>query len=69
MTKTKAVLLLITLAILGANFVAAQDASIPTEPPQELVIQVEVPATVHAVWQAFTTSDGLTTWLTPGNFS
>jgi len=34
-------------------------------PPQELVIQVEVPAPVHAVWEAFTTSEGLSTWLTP----
>jgi uncharacterized protein YndB with AHSA1/START domain len=35
-------------------------------PPQELVIQVDVPAPIHDVWRAFTTSEGLSTWLTPG---
>jgi uncharacterized protein YndB with AHSA1/START domain len=31
-----------------------------------LVLQVTVPAPLAAVWQAFTTSEGLSTWLTPG---
>jgi uncharacterized protein YndB with AHSA1/START domain len=31
-----------------------------------LVLEVTVPAPVHAVWDAFTTSAGLSTWLTPG---
>ena len=63
----KAVLLSMTLAA-GAGFAAAQNAATtpaPATPPEELMIQVEVPAPLHAVWQAFTTSDGLTTWLTP----
>lgn len=32
---------------------------------RKLVIELEVPATVHEVWKAFTTSDGLTSWLAP----
>ena len=31
-----------------------------------LVLEVTVPAPLSAVWQAFTTSEGLSTWLTPG---
>jgi uncharacterized protein YndB with AHSA1/START domain len=31
-----------------------------------LVLEVTVPAPLHAVWEAFTTSAGLSTWLTPG---
>jgi len=33
--------------------------------PQQFVIEIEVPAPVHEVWQAFTTSEGLSTWLFP----
>ncbi len=35
------------------------------EPPLQLMIEVEVPARLPAVWEAFTTSEGLSTWLTP----
>jgi uncharacterized protein YndB with AHSA1/START domain len=55
--------------VLGAAVGSAQTpatGTIALPSPQELVIQVEVPAPIHAVWQAFTTSDGLSTWLTPG---
>ena len=31
-----------------------------------LMLEVTVPAPLGAVWQAFTTSEGLSTWLTPG---
>ena len=31
-----------------------------------LILEVTVPAPLAAVWQAFTTSEGLSTWLTPG---
>ena len=31
-----------------------------------LVLEVTVPAPLSAVWEAFTTSAGLSTWLTPG---
>ena len=32
---------------------------------QSLIIEVTVPAPIDEVWKAFTTSEGLTTWLTP----
>ena len=63
--KMKAVLLSMLLAGFGTGYAAAQDGASATAPPQELVIQVEVPAALPAVWKAFTTSEGLTTWLTP----
>jgi uncharacterized protein YndB with AHSA1/START domain len=31
-----------------------------------LLLEVTVPAPLHVVWEAFTTSAGLSTWLTPG---
>ncbi len=34
-------------------------------PEKALIFEVAVPATRSAVWQAFTTSEGLSTWLTP----
>ena len=35
-------------------------------PEKALIIEVTVPAARAAVWQAFSTSEGLSTWLTPG---
>jgi len=35
-------------------------------PEKALILEVTIPAPIAAVWQAFTTSDGLSTWLTPG---
>jgi uncharacterized protein YndB with AHSA1/START domain len=35
-------------------------------PEKALIFEVTIPASRTAVWQAFTTSDGLSTWLTPG---
>ena len=35
-------------------------------PNKALKFEVEVPASVEAVWQAFSTSEGLSAWLTPG---
>jgi uncharacterized protein YndB with AHSA1/START domain len=35
-------------------------------PHQSLKFEVSVPASLDAVWQAFSTSEGLSTWLTPG---
>jgi uncharacterized protein YndB with AHSA1/START domain len=34
-------------------------------PDKALIFEVTIPASPTAVWQAFTTSDGLSTWLTP----
>jgi uncharacterized protein YndB with AHSA1/START domain len=56
----------ILLALGPAHFAEAQNAARPTDTaPQRLVIEVEVPAPLPAVWQAFSTSEGLSTWLTP----
>jgi uncharacterized protein YndB with AHSA1/START domain len=35
-------------------------------PEKALIFEVVIPASRSAVWQAFSTSDGLSTWLTPG---
>jgi uncharacterized protein YndB with AHSA1/START domain len=35
-------------------------------PARALVFEVTLPASLDDVWNAFTTSDGLSTWLTPG---
>ncbi|HEX3880590.1 MAG TPA: SRPBCC domain-containing protein [Bryobacteraceae bacterium] len=35
-------------------------------PEKALIFEVLVPASPSAVWHAFATSDGLSTWLTPG---
>jgi uncharacterized protein YndB with AHSA1/START domain len=59
------------LALLPVRFAVAQTdtpggVAPPHQPvPQQLVIEVEVPAPVSEVWRAFSTSEGLSTWLTP----
>jgi uncharacterized protein YndB with AHSA1/START domain len=54
------------LALVPARFAVAQSGSPAVLPePLQLVIEVEVPAPVGEVWRAFSTSDGLSTWLTP----
>jgi uncharacterized protein YndB with AHSA1/START domain len=35
-------------------------------PQKALVFEANIPAPLDAVWAAFTTSEGLSTWLTPG---
>lgn len=37
-----------------------------TSPDRTLLLEITIPATRAAVWQAFTTTEGLSTWLTPG---
>jgi len=37
-----------------------------TAPEKALIFEVTITAPRAAVWKAFTTSDGLSTWLTPG---
>jgi uncharacterized protein YndB with AHSA1/START domain len=41
-------------------------AAVPAASDKVLVLEVTVPAPVGEVWKAFVTSDGLSTWLTPG---
>jgi uncharacterized protein YndB with AHSA1/START domain len=59
---------LFLVATLAGAF--AQSASSPVEvvkqaSPKALIFEVVVPASRPAVWEAFTTSEGLSTWLTP----
>ena len=62
---------LLSVATLLAPSIAAfsQDAVKvirQSEPQKALIIELAIPASQHEVWKAFTTSDGLSTWLTPG---
>jgi uncharacterized protein YndB with AHSA1/START domain len=59
-------LLMVVLALASARFAVAQNTPADGIPePQKLVIEMEVPAPVSEVWRAFSTSQGLSTWLTP----
>jgi uncharacterized protein YndB with AHSA1/START domain len=55
--------LLFGLAAAAQPGVRIQSDSVPHA---SLRIEVTVPAALDAVWEAFTTSQGLSTWLTPG---
>ena len=69
MTTLKLLIALLLLTLVPARPSQAQgggQTSPVHDPPQQLVIEVEVPAPVQEVWQAFATSEGLSTWLFPG---
>jgi uncharacterized protein YndB with AHSA1/START domain len=59
--------LIAALALVPARFAVAQTETpgVALE-PLKFEIQMEVPASVAEVWRAFSTSEGLSTWLTPG---
>ena len=59
--------LILLTGLVPASFVEGQEAvaKSASAPPQQFVIEVEVPAAVHEVWHAFATSEGLSTWLFP----
>ena len=61
-------LLLITLlATAGIGFAqSAQPAPAPEISRKCLVLEISIPAPRSEVWHAFATSEGLSTWLTPG---
>src|ERR1700722_16974313 len=66
---TKAPFYLVVLAGLiipapGAAPAHAEDAR-PVDPTQELIIELSIPAPLPEVWKAFTTTDGLKSWLAP----
>lgn len=50
---------------LAAASLSAQPAAPPQGPGKVLRIELSIPAPVHDVWQAFTTPQGLSTWLAP----
>jgi len=59
-----------TLCLLALATVACAQNSVEVvkqpAPDKALIFQITIPASRAAVWRAFTTSDGLSTWLTPG---
>jgi hypothetical protein len=60
-------LLLAVIALAGiAAAQTSQKATTSTTYEKALVLEITVPAPRPAVWHAFATSDGLSTWLTPG---
>jgi uncharacterized protein YndB with AHSA1/START domain len=66
MKTLSAYYLSVFLALVPASLALAQAATPEVAPAaQQLVIEAEIPAPLSAVWRAFTTSEGLSTWLTP----
>jgi uncharacterized protein YndB with AHSA1/START domain len=58
---------LILLATAGVAFAQSPVTVVKQQTPEKaLIFEVTIPAPPSAVWQAFATSDGLSTWLTPG---
>jgi uncharacterized protein YndB with AHSA1/START domain len=59
--------LVLALMIGGVGFAESpvQVTKVPA-PHKALVFEITIPASIDAVWNAFTTSEGLSTWLTPG---
>ena len=59
---------LVVAVVMSVAAAVAQDAVkvVRQAEPKALIVEVTVPATQAEVWKAFTTSDGLSTWLTPG---
>ncbi len=56
----------LVFALLGVLVLPLHGVAAPVAAYKELVIEVTVPASPDAVWQSFSTSEGLSTWLTPG---
>ena len=59
---------LVVVVMSVAAAAVAQDAVkvVKQAEPKALIVEVMVPATQAEVWKAFTTSEGLSMWLTPG---
>ena len=64
----KAILLalLLTCAATGFSQSSAKENTNSSATDKAFVLTIEVPAPRAAVWHAFATSEGLSTWLTPG---
>lgn len=59
--------LFVLLALGGATFAQSPvQVTMDTAPHTSLIFEVTVPAPIGAVWETFATSEGLSTWLTPG---
>src|SRR6202050_2575455 len=54
------------LAAAGVLFAQTPAKIVKQQTPEKaLIIEITIPATQAAVWRAFSTSEGLSTWLTP----
>jgi uncharacterized protein YndB with AHSA1/START domain len=62
----KTIFLALTMAVGSALAQAPEKTAQVAAPDQALMIEVTIPAKIGEVWKAFTTSEGLSTWLTPG---
>jgi uncharacterized protein YndB with AHSA1/START domain len=62
----KMIFLALALTVTSACAQEPAKAVKATAVDKTLVLEVTVPAPLNAVWKAFTTSAGLSTWLTPG---
>jgi uncharacterized protein YndB with AHSA1/START domain len=60
----KTLLLALTLTMTTA-FAQSPAVAKPNAAEKVLIVEITVPAPLATVWQAFTTSEGLSTWLTP----
>jgi uncharacterized protein YndB with AHSA1/START domain len=59
--------MLTMLAIASLTYAQSPVSVVRQQTPEKaLIFEVKVPASRTAVWEAFTTSPGLSTWLTPG---
>jgi uncharacterized protein YndB with AHSA1/START domain len=65
-TKTMRYTFLIALVVVALSAQTHVRVSKQAHPEKALSFEVQVPASRDRVWTAFTTSDGLSTWLTPG---
>jgi uncharacterized protein YndB with AHSA1/START domain len=69
LANMKALLLAILLTVTGASAQPLMPVTAVPAPladsPQALIIEVSIPAPLDAVWNAFTTKEGLSTWLAP----
>lgn len=62
----RTLLLCLVLAATAAYAKSPRNPEDAAQYEKALVIELAIPAPRAAVWQAFTTSEGLSTWLTPG---
>jgi uncharacterized protein YndB with AHSA1/START domain len=62
----KTIFLAFALTVTSAFAQSAEKPMKMAAADKVLVLEVTVPAPLSAVWEAFTTSAGLSTWLTPG---
>lgn len=67
MKNSKNLILLLLVLLVPVRYAGAkgETPAAASLPPQQFVLEIEVPAPVHEVWAAFATSEGLSTWLFP----